>query len=56
VPDSGWDYGTNLGYLKNLVAYWDDAFDRREQERRSGSGPHQAIALRRSDATAANHC
>ena len=22
VPDSGWDFGTNLGYLKNLVAYW----------------------------------
>ncbi|MGD0120446.1 MAG: epoxide hydrolase N-terminal domain-containing protein, partial [Candidatus Binatus sp.] len=22
VPDTGWEYGTNLGYLKELVAYW----------------------------------
>ena len=31
---SGWDYGTNLGYLKELVAYWRDKFNWREQERR----------------------
>ena len=27
VPGSVWDYGTNLGYLKDLVAYWRDTFD-----------------------------
>ena len=21
-PDAGWDYGTNLAYLKSLVEYW----------------------------------
>ncbi|MDX6606576.1 MAG: hypothetical protein QOD14_1116, partial [Solirubrobacterales bacterium] len=39
VPDSGWDYGTNLGYLKKLVAYWGDVFDWREQERRLNELP-----------------
>lgn len=39
VPDSGWDYGTNLGYLKELVAYWGDVFDWREQERRLNELP-----------------
>ena len=30
--DGGWDYGTNLDYLKELCAYWVDEFDWREQE------------------------
>lgn len=34
LDDSGWTYGTNLAYLKELVAYWRDEFDWREQERR----------------------
>ena len=34
LTDSGWTYGTNLAYLKNLVAYWRDTFDWRVQERR----------------------
>ena len=25
--DGGWDYGTNLDYLKELCAYWVDDFD-----------------------------
>lgn len=36
-PDAlqdGWTYGTDLRYLKELVAYWRDRFDWREQERR----------------------
>ena len=32
VDDAGWDYGTNLTYLKGLVAYWRDGFDWRAQE------------------------
>ncbi|PWU80556.1 MAG: multidrug MFS transporter [Candidatus Nitrosopolaris wilkensis] len=32
IPDSGWNHGTNLGYLKELVEYWKDKFDWREQE------------------------
>ena len=31
---AGWDYGMNLGYLKELVAYWREKFDWRAQERR----------------------
>ncbi len=34
IEGAGWDYGTNLAYLKELVAYWRDKFDWREQERR----------------------
>ena len=30
--DGGWDYGTNLTYMKELCAYWLDGFDWRKQE------------------------
>ena len=32
VEGAGWDYGTNLGYLKELVDYWQHEFDWRAQE------------------------
>ena len=35
----GWDYGTDLAYLKELVAYWRTEFDWREQERRLNKIP-----------------
>ena len=34
ISNSSWDYGTNLGYLKELVTYWRDRFDWRAAERR----------------------
>src|SRR5260370_33313523 len=34
VEGAGWDYGTNLGYLKELVDYWQHTFDWRVQEAR----------------------
>jgi pimeloyl-ACP methyl ester carboxylesterase len=34
LQGDGWTYGTDLRYLKELVAYWRDRFDWREQERR----------------------
>src|SRR5262245_47813764 len=34
IPGTGWDYGTDLAYLKSLVAYWQDRFDWRAQERK----------------------
>jgi epoxide hydrolase len=34
LMDSGWDYGTNLAYLKRLVAYWREKYDWRTQEKR----------------------
>ncbi len=27
IPNSGWDYGSNLEYLKELVEYWRTGFD-----------------------------
>ena len=35
--DGGWDYGTNLEYLKELCAYWVDKFDWRAQESKINS-------------------
>lgn len=32
VEDSGWDYGTNLGYMKELADYWQHKYDWRLQE------------------------
>jgi microsomal epoxide hydrolase len=32
IEGAGWDYGTNLDYLKSLVAYWQNQFDWRAQE------------------------
>ena len=32
IADSEWDYGTNLGYIKGLVDYWQTGFDWRAQE------------------------
>lgn len=32
VQEAGWEYGTNLDYLKGLVAYWQHQFDWRAQE------------------------
>ena len=33
LQGDGWTYGTDTGYLKQLVAYWRDRFDWRAQER-----------------------
>jgi microsomal epoxide hydrolase len=35
--DGGWDYGTNIDYLRELCAYWIDGFDWRAQEARINS-------------------
>jgi len=35
--DGGWEYGTNMDYLKELCAYWVDSFDWRAQEARINS-------------------
>ena len=34
LEGTGWDYGTNLPYVKELIAYWRHGFDWRAQERR----------------------
>src|SRR5215813_12615668 len=40
IPGSDWDYGTNLGYLQELVAYWRTRFDWRAQEKRINAFHH----------------
>ncbi len=32
APDAPWAYGTDVGYLRDLIAYWRDGFDWRAQE------------------------
>ena len=32
IPGSGWDYGTDGAYLRELCSYWRDKFDWRAQE------------------------
>ena len=32
MEGAGWDYGTNLGYLKELIDYWQRDYDWRAQE------------------------
>jgi pimeloyl-ACP methyl ester carboxylesterase len=32
VDDAGWDYGANLAYMQELIAYWRTTFDWRSQE------------------------
>jgi pimeloyl-ACP methyl ester carboxylesterase len=34
LSGAGWDYGTNLAYLKSLVEYWRGNYDWRAQEKR----------------------
>ena len=35
-----WVYGTDVAYLRELVAYWQDSYDWREQERRLNAFDH----------------
>jgi pimeloyl-ACP methyl ester carboxylesterase len=40
IADTGWEYGTELEYLKDLVGYWQNKFDWRAQEARLNSFDH----------------
>ena len=40
IPNSAWDYGTDLGYLQELCDHWRAKFDWREQEERFNRWPH----------------
>jgi microsomal epoxide hydrolase len=39
IPASGWTYGTELAYLRELVAYWRDRYDWRAAEARLNAIP-----------------
>jgi microsomal epoxide hydrolase len=40
IPNSGWDYGTDLAYLKDLCETWQHKFDWSAQEDRFNRWPH----------------
>lgn len=45
IPDSGWDYGTNLAYMKELVEYWRTRYDWRAQERQINRWQHFRVTI-----------
>jgi microsomal epoxide hydrolase len=40
LKNIGWEYGTNLSYLKELTDYWQRGYDWRAQERKLNELPH----------------
>ena len=40
VPDTAWEYGTNLAYLRELVDYWRTQYDWRKHEKHLNSLRH----------------
>ena len=51
ISGAGWDYGSNLNYMKELIDYWQSHFDWRAQEEKINCFGHfcendlQCIAL-----------
>jgi microsomal epoxide hydrolase len=45
MPDTGWDYGTDLAALQGLCTYWRDEFDWRAQEERLNAWPQFATEI-----------
>jgi pimeloyl-ACP methyl ester carboxylesterase len=45
APDEPWAYGTDVGYLRELVAYWHDRFDWRAEEARLNALPQFKVDL-----------
>ncbi len=45
IPGSGWHYGANLVYVKELVHYWQHQYDWRAQERLLNGFPQYRVQL-----------
>jgi microsomal epoxide hydrolase len=45
IPGAGWDYGTDLDYLRDLVAYWRDGYDWRSTEERLNGLDHHTTQI-----------
>ncbi len=45
IDGGGWDYGTNLAYLKELVGYWRTRFDWTAQEKLLNSFPNFRVEI-----------
>jgi|SRR5579871_244728 pimeloyl-ACP methyl ester carboxylesterase len=45
VAGSGWAYGANLAYMRELVTYWRENYDWREQERQLNAFPQFRVNI-----------
>src|SRR5687767_14819230 len=45
TPGPPWAYGTDVGYLRELVGYWQGGFDWRAQEARLNAFPQYTVPL-----------
>ena len=45
APGAGWSHGTDLAWMRELVAHWRDRFDWRAQEARLNAFPQFKVAL-----------
>jgi len=45
IGNDNWQYGTNLAYLKELVAYWRTAYDWRRHERAMNTFHHYRVTI-----------
>jgi pimeloyl-ACP methyl ester carboxylesterase len=45
IPGSGWEYGTDVGWLRDLCRYWRDGFDWRAQEARLNTFPQRIVRV-----------
>jgi microsomal epoxide hydrolase len=45
IPNSAWDYGANLTYLKELVDYWRTRYDWRTHERQINRWKHFRVTI-----------
>jgi len=45
TDNEGWEYGTNLSYLKELISYWTSGFDWRSTERAMNQFPQFIVPI-----------
>jgi pimeloyl-ACP methyl ester carboxylesterase len=45
LNNTGWEYGTNLDYLRELTQYWQREYDWRANERRLNEWPHYKVTV-----------
>ncbi|GJE03975.1 epoxide hydrolase family protein [Methylobacterium isbiliense] len=45
APEAPWTYGTDVGYLADLIAYWRDGFDWRAQEAALNAFPQAMVQV-----------
>jgi pimeloyl-ACP methyl ester carboxylesterase len=54
VPGLGWDQGTELTYLRRLLAYWADGFDWRAREEELNAYAHRMVRVEDGDGATVN--